>query len=100
MTEQRKEITQKIYAFLEANKSGRSDTDDIAIDDMAGAIEHIAAVTQENIDTYDLNAVQLKLVFTAVLCLVTPNDRLYAATEGEVVGKKLWGEIEGLLDKQ
>ena len=83
---------EQIYKALKSQLSnGKAFTDDIALDDMAGAAEELAVPIQRVINTYNLNREQLLLVLSTVAATSTLDDRLYAAMEGELDSSALTG---------
>lgn len=59
-------------------------TDDMAYDDIVGASQVIRTALQDAVDTYNLTGPQLMAAITVAIKDVHPDDRLYAAVEGEL----------------
>ena len=93
-----KRLRERIYLFLNEFMDSRQETDDIALDDMAGAVEVILGAD------YDINDQQLSLVMKTVLALAEPSERLSTAIDHdsgtEKERKRLWGQIDDLIAKQ
>ncbi len=99
-----KRLRERIYLFLNEFMDSRQETDDIALDDMAGAVEVILGAVQSVISDYDINDQQLSLVMKTVLALAEPSERLSTAIDHdsgtEKERKRLWGQIDDLIAKQ
>ncbi|WP_415912800.1 hypothetical protein [Neptuniibacter sp. QD37_11] len=78
-------------------------TDDLAKDDVVCASGEIASSLQSAIDSYELTEPQLLAAVSLAIGKVRPNDRLFAAIEGEsakvVERERLWNQFNALLSK-
>ena len=99
-----KRLRDRIYLFLNSFMDSRQETDDIALDDMAGAVEVILGAVQSVIADYDINDQQLSLVMKTVLVLAEPSERLSTAIEHQTEQQKgayvMMGQIDELIAKQ
>jgi hypothetical protein len=62
-------------------------TDDMAYDDIVGASEGLKAAIQLAVGTYNLTGSQLLAALHLALKEIVPDERLYAAIDGELTGK-------------